>query len=254
MATWLQLREELDHWHQAGLQATFWWRDDDAVDDTPRLDILLRHAGPVPLALAVIPEQATGRLAKRLSSCNSVVVLQHGWRHVNHAPSGYNEYPASRDVGEVSQELANGRRVLTALFGPQMIPVFAPPWHGFDSCFLPLLRRNGIIGISRKGPRPAAFAAQGLFAANAHIVPIKWTDPPSFEGDDLYLNQVIDHLRGRRGKLYDAAEPTGLLTHHLAQNAESFEFISRFVEIVSEHPSATWVDARNVFAPHTASD
>jgi hypothetical protein len=252
MASWLELREELDHWGQAGLQATFWWRDDDAVDDTPQLDLLLRHAGPVPLALAVIPKLATGRLARKLSKHDSVVVLQHGWRHVNHAPSGYNEYPASRTLEEVSQELASGRRLLTALFGRQTIPVFSPPWHGFDSCFLPLLRPNGITGLSRKGPRPAAFAAEGLFVTNAHIAPIKWTDPPSFEGDDLYLDQVIDHLRGRRDGLYDAAEPTGLLTHHLAQNVESFAFISQFIEIVSKHPSATWVDARNVFARHAA--
>jgi hypothetical protein len=254
MASWLELSDELDRWYQAGLQATFWWRDDDAADDTPQLDTLLRHAGAVPLALAVIPELATRRLAEKLSNYDFVVVLQHGWRHVNHASSGYNEYPASRAVEEVSQELANGRLVLTALFGLQTIPVFCPPWHGFDSCFLPLLRRNGIIGISRKGPRSAAFAAEGLFVVNVHIAPIKWTDPPSFEGDALYLGQVIDHLSGRRCGLYDAAEPTGLLTHHLAQNDESFAFVSRFVEIVSEHPSATWVDARNVFALHAASD
>jgi hypothetical protein len=90
--------------------------------------------------------------------------------------------------------------------------------------------------------------------ANAHVAPIKWTDPPSFEGDALYLDQIIDHLSGRRRGLYDAAEPTGLLAHHLAQNDESFAFISRFVEIVSEHPSVTWVDARSVFALHAASD
>ena len=253
MASWPELRDELDHWHAAGVTATFWWRDDDAVDSTPQLDVLLKHAGAIPLALAVIPRLATRSLAARLAKQASVVVLQHGWRHVNHAPSGFNEYPSNRPRADVSLELAEGRRILTGLFGPRAIPVFVPPWHGFDSCFLPLLRPNGLKAISRKGPRPALFEADGVFQANAHMAPIKWnTTPPSFGDDDLYLDQIVDHVRGRRLGRYDATEATGLLTHHLVQDDRSYAFITRFVAIVSGHPAAVWVNAKNIFS-HSAA-
>ncbi len=55
MGDWLQLTDELDRRQDAGSTATFWWRDDDAVEWTPQLDVPLRHAGTIPLALAVTP-------------------------------------------------------------------------------------------------------------------------------------------------------------------------------------------------------
>ena len=250
MVKWRELSDELDRWQTD--PATFWWRDDDAVDATPELDLLLRHAGAIPLALSVIPGLATRGLAEKLARQSSVAVLQHGWLHTNHASGGYNEYPASRAIDEVSHELAVGKRILTALFGPQAIPVFAPPWHGFDARFLPLLRRNGLIAISRKGPRTGVFAAEKLLQVNAHVSPIKWTTPPSFGEDDFYIEQIVEHLRGRRLGRYDAEEPTGLLTHHRAQDDKSYAFIARLVESLAAHPAAVWMDARTIFTPHAA--
>lgn len=246
---WHRLVEELDRWGEAGTVATFWWRDDDAVEATPQLERLLDCAGPLPVALAVVPGGAAVGLADLLRSQASVTVLQHGWRHANHAPDGFNEYPAGRSHAEVSAELAEGRTRLDRLFGTQAIPVFAPPWHGFDDGFLPVLRGNGLRAISRKGKRPATMAAPGVFQANAHVSPIKWTDPPSFDNEDRYLDQFVDHLRGRRLGECDREEATGLLTHHLVQDRRSFAFIARFVDLVSGHPSAAWLSARTVFAP-----
>jgi hypothetical protein len=246
---WHRLVEELDRWGEAGTVATFWWRDDDAVEATPQLETLLDCAGSLPVSLAVVPRRATVGLANRLRSQASVTVLQHGWRHDSHAPDGFDEYPAGRSYAEVSAELAEGRARLDWLFGAQAIPVFVPPWHGFDDCFLSLLVGNGLSAISRKGPRPTNTAAPGVFQANAHVSPIRWTDPPSFEDDHRYLDQVVDHLRGRRLGHCDGEEATGLLTHHLVQDRRSFAFIGQFVELVSRHPSAAWLSARTVFAP-----
>jgi hypothetical protein len=246
---WQQLIEELDSWRRAGATATFWWRDDDAIQPSVQLDFLLACAGSIPLAMAVIPALATKRLGERLRQHASVTVLQHGWRHDSHLQGGKNEYPPSRAEEDVSRELSEGRGLLGALFGEQAIPVFVPPFHGFDDCFLPLLRRNGLIAISRKGPRSSAFAADGLLQTNAHVAPIRWSIPPSFEDDDVYLETAIDHLRGRRLGFHDPLEPTGLLTHHRDQNARSCDFIAQFVEIVSTHPAATWLSAREIFGP-----
>lgn len=249
MSVWIQLTQELDHWGESGAVATFWWRDDDAVEPTSQLEALFRFAGPVPLALAVIPGLATIELADRLREQASVVVLHHGWRHANHAPDGNSEYPASRPEEQVGHELDRGRERLAHLFGAQALPVFVPPWHGFDPRFLPVLRQSGFTAISQKGPRASPLATRGVFQVNAHMSPIKWTDPPSFGEEDAFLSQVIDHLHGRRLGFYDRAEPTGLLTHHLVQDARSYAFIARFVELVSHHPAATWLGGREVFAP-----
>jgi hypothetical protein len=246
---WDRLVEELDRWGEAGTAATFWWRDDDAVEATPQLERLLDCAGSLPVALAVVPGRATVGLADRLRVQASVTVLQHGWRHVSHAPDGFDEYPAGRARADVSAELAEGRARLDGLFGAQAIPVFVPSWHGFDDCFLPVLRENGLRAISRKGKRSSNLAAPGVFQANAHVSPIRWTDPPSFEDDDRYLDQFVDHLRGRRLGGLLREEATGLLTHHLVQDRRSFAFIGQFVELVSRHPSAAWLSARTVFAP-----
>jgi len=243
---WDRLARELDLWGAARAVASFWWRDDDAVQPTPQLDELLGRAGRVPLALSVIPAKATEALAGRLRGEATVCVLQHGWRHESHVERRVDEYPAHRPAAEVAAELSAGRRRLGSLFGEQSIPVFVPPAHAFHTGFLPLLRRSGLAAISRKGARPSRLAAEGLVQANVHVAPIRWGDPASFD-DDRYLGQFIDHLRRRRRGRCDAEEPTGLLTHHLDQRSQSFEFISRLAALVSDHPSACWVDPRGVF-------
>ncbi|MHA1570570.1 MAG: hypothetical protein ACTSWM_02015, partial [Alphaproteobacteria bacterium] len=90
---WQDLRVELDHWAALGRTVTLWWRDDDAAVPTPELTRLLalqaRHN--VPLALAVIPHDATDELARQLDRQATLThppaVLQHGYAHQNHAPA-----------------------------------------------------------------------------------------------------------------------------------------------------------------------
>ncbi len=87
---WQPLLDELDRWSEAGNVATFWWRDDDAIEPTFALDRMLALVNrfQVPLGLAVIPATATPQLADRLRNEKLVEVLQHGYRHKNHANPG----------------------------------------------------------------------------------------------------------------------------------------------------------------------
>ena len=107
---WDALRDELRRWGDAGLCATFWWRDDDAQDHTPALDRLLRLASALEVvpALAVIPAGATPALAETLKAAAHVDVLQHGYAHRNHAPSAHKkaELGAHRPLTAVTQELS----------------------------------------------------------------------------------------------------------------------------------------------------
>ena len=120
-AGWGDLIDELDRWAALARVARFWWRDDDAIRPTPQLDRLLVLADGIPIGLAVIPAAAEASLAERLSGLAWVGVLQHGWRHTNHARHGKkSEYPPTRNSAEVAVELADGRARLAALFAARL--------------------------------------------------------------------------------------------------------------------------------------
>jgi hypothetical protein len=132
--------------------------------------------------------------------------------------------------------------------------VFVPPFHGFDDRFLPLLPRNRIPFISRKGPRSSRFAAKSLRQVNTHVSPIRWTAPSTFGDDAQYLSEIVDHLSGRRTGRYDPSEPTGLLTHHLWQHEAADKFVSRLISVTSQHPAVKWLHGSEVFFSDQGSD
>ena len=236
---------ELDNW-SANDPATFWWRDDDAVRPTDALDRLLEVSSGRPFALATGPFEATAALAARLRSLDHVTIFQHGWKHENHAVDGQNsEYPAGRSSSEVARELADGHGRLSALFGSQFIPVFTPPWHGFDASHLPLLEIAGLHALSLKGrrPRPANGAVP---QNNVHCVPILWDNPPSFGDPARHVRQLVEHLQQRRTG-DDRQEATGILTHHLVQTAESLEFVRDVLDAIAAHPNARLVHPVELF-------
>lgn len=248
---WSDLEEELDCWRAAGRSATLWWRDDDAVAPSPALDRLLRLAGTVPLALAVIPALVEAGLADWLTAqAPAVSILQHGWRHANHAGEHgkKSEFPPGRPAAAVAAELAAGRERLAALFGARALPVLAPPWNRFDEAFLPLLSENGLLGLSCLGPRPAGRAAPGIALANVQLDLIAWRVDRGFLGTGAALAALIGHLRERRLGRADPAEPTGILTHHLVQDGAAEAFLRQLVMLTGAHPAVRWLDAVAVFS------
>src|SRR5262249_5154895 len=224
-AKWSDLIEELDRWKQKRRIATLWWRDDDAAGPSARLDRLLAISGDIPVALSVIPAAADARLADCLLQPSRprqgarLFVLQHGWRHQNHAIGGKkSEFPAARSCGAAASDLAAGRTRLMALFEARALPVLAPPWNRFDCSFLSLLADCGIEGISSVGPRRSVRPAPGVIAGNVHVDLVAWARNREFIGEGAALRGLVGHLRARRTQEVDAREPTGILTHHLVQD------------------------------------
>jgi hypothetical protein len=251
-AQWSDLAHELDRWAQEGRIATLWWRDDDAAAPSRRLDELLALAGKVSVALAVIPGLAGEALAARLGrpGGSPARVLQHGWRHVDHASGGKkSEFPPSRSPEEIVGDLAKGRARLSALFGASTLAVLAPPWNRFHDAFLPLLAAGGIRAISRVNPRPTAWPAPGVFAANVHVDLVAWRGDRGFVGEAAALAGLAWHLRSRRCGGADRDEPTGILTHHLVQDEATGAFLVRLLGLTLDHPAARWLNAGEVFAP-----
>jgi hypothetical protein len=249
-ADWSDLSEELDRWGEAGRVATLWWRDDDATAPNGRLGRLLAIAGDVPVALAVIPAMAEPELALWLAQqMPRADILQHGWCHANHSlDCKKSEFPAARPPAAAQAELAAGRARLKALFGDRALAVLVPPWNRLDARFLPLLAGCGIAALSRSGPRPASGAAPGVIEANIHVDLVAWREGRGFIGMAAALGGIAAHLRARRLGIVDAAEPTGILTHHAIEASGVETFLHALLVHIGAHDAARWLAAREVFA------
>jgi hypothetical protein len=241
---WQEFGAELDEWARAGLTARFWWRDDDATRPGPLLDRLLEAAGPTPVALAVIPAIAEESLAARLTAHNrgagEVLVLQHGYAHVNHAPGGAKkaEFGDHRPQDTMLEELVLGRQRLEALFGEVFEPILTPPWNRAGDEVIRSLAQAGLQGLSRFGPRGPG---EGDRVVNTHIDIIDWRGGRGFVGEQQALRAAGAHLAARRTGATDQGEPTGLLTHHRDHDEACWRFIARFNAVVEAHPASLWV-------------
>jgi hypothetical protein len=253
-ARWCDLVNELDGWREAGQIATLWWRDDDAAMADVRLERLVSIAADVPISLAVIPAAADPELAEYLAHRSRskrpapIGVLQHGWRHMNHAGDGRkSEFPPGRSPDAVVSDLAAGQARLKGLFGVSALPVLAPPWNRLDPSFLFLLAACGLTGISRVKPRRAACPVPGIREVNVHVDLVSWAGDRGFIGEAAALEGIVEHLRARRLGQLDASEPTGILTHHLVQDERTETFLRRFIAVTCKHPAARWLDAASIF-------
>jgi len=247
---WTALAAELDLWAEARQAATFWWRDDDAVAPGAALDRLLGLAADhrVPLCLAVVPGRLDLGLADRLAGEAGVEVLQHGWRHANHAPAAEKKCELGRDrpAAVVLDELAQGRTRLAEAFGRRFRPVLVPPWNRIADTVTAGLAAAGYRGLSLYGARPAPEVA-GLGLVNTHVDPVDWRGGGGFVGEARALAMVVDHLRGRRTGRMDRAEATGLLTHHLVHGQVLWRFLDRLLTVLVAHPAIHVEGARRVF-------
>jgi len=252
MTDWAALERELDRWHAQGQAATLWLRDDDACHDTPPLHRLLTiaQAHAVPVAIAAIPAALDATLAVALSRFGEATVVQHGYAHRNHASVGERsaELGDGRDVDVRLDELRRGCATLRSEFGERFLPVLVPPWNRAGDALLPSLAPAGFGGLSRFGPRPAIDAAPGLRQVNTHVDPIAWRRDRAFIGADAALERLVAHLGARRERTCDTAEPSGLLTHHLAFDDAAWDFVDALLARTCRHPAAAWLDVGHAFA------
>ena len=243
-AGWSDFADELDRWGEAGRIARFWWRDDDAVATTTQLEALLRLAGDVPLALAVIPALAEQSLETALQTRPNVATLQHGWRHANRDPVGKkSEFPATRNPVEVAAELRAGADRLCTLFEERFVPILAPPWNRFAPEFLPLLAPAGIVALSTMAPTPTARDESGVARIDVHLDPVEWKSDRGFVGTERALRLLLFHLRAQRLRGTEPAPAIGILTHHLVMDGATLAFLDQLIAMLAAHSAARWVAA-----------
>lgn len=222
---WQALADELDLWPEP---AEFWWRDDDAVAWSPALERLVEALDGVPFALAVIPTEAAADLPG--------TILQHGWRHGNHAGPAEKkaEFGPHRPQETMLTELEAGRERLEALYGGRFLAVLAPPWNRIDPALAARLPAAGWRGLSVFRPR------RSPFETNAHVDPVAWRTHRGFRGEAEALGDIAAHLRARRTGTVDRSEPTGILSHHLVADEAGFAFFRELARFVAAHPRAGW--------------
>jgi hypothetical protein len=250
MANWDDITRELDAWHQGGISATFWWRDDDAARVSPALERLLAlsEAAEAPVSLAVIPCDADDGLRDRLARQPLASVLQHGWRHANHAPDGrQEEFGPHRPLPVMLHELASGWRRIAGF--ARCFPVFVAPWNRMDPHVLGYLSAAGLRAVSTLGPRETAELSAGIRRTNVHVDIVDWQGTRGFVGLERALDQVVTHLRQRRTGGADADEPTGLMTHHGFHDEGCWGFVAEFLRRSRAHPAARWLPAEDAFWP-----
>ena len=250
MTSWQALADEDARWGDAGRSAELWWRDDDASDVSASLDRLValaRETG-TPLALAVVPAQATAALADGLADQPLVDVLQHGYAHANHAlaPEKNIELGTQRPAMMTLGELATGWMALERLFGPRALPVMVPPWNRIAPLLVPTLPEIGYRGLSTFGPRARVHPVRGLLQVNTHVDLIDWKHGRVFPGEEATFTALVTALeRARIG----GGEPVGVLSHHLAMDAGAWDFLRSLWEKMKTLENIRVRPARALFGP-----
>jgi hypothetical protein len=246
-AAWRQFNEELARWRDAGREAQFWWRDDDATRPAPALARLLALAGRarVPLALAVIPAEAEARAFEALDP--TVSILQHGSDHMNRALAAEKKCEFTAAHGESVARLAAAHERLSAVTHGRLLPVLAPPWNRLPPGLLPRLSEAGFRGLSRYGARAGAEPAPGVIQVNTHVDLIAWRDGRGFAGEAQVLAAAVAHLAAKREGRADAAEATGWLSHHAVHDEPAWGFLERLFETLRAAPGVRWLGAEELF-------
>lgn len=245
MASWSDLERELDGWADAGLTATLWWRDDDAAALNPDIErlVALADAHRVPLHLAVIPRDLSDELVAALENSAVVRVLQHGYAHLDHAPKGAGSWELGdhRPQSLVLDELTLGFAQLRTAFGVRFLPVLVPPWTRIHASLVARLPEVGLMALSMEGARATRFAARSVVTLNAHCDPIKWKGGARFTGTERALDEIVRHIAARRQGQADVIEPTGLCTHHLAHDDETWDFVNALITRTLGHKAVRWI-------------
>ncbi|MAA98648.1 MAG: glycosyl transferase family 28 [Stappia sp.] len=241
------LLRHLDWFAERGRSIPVWWRDDDAIEPSAPLERLIgiANAHGCEVALAVIPHDATQALAERIAAEPFVSVLQHGYRHRNYQDKARGEKAAefgrARDVDEAIGELAQGNARLKALYAEKFVPVMVPPWNRITTAITARLAEAGLSGVSTF----TQFHPRDRRHVQTHIDMIKWKKDRRFIGWPQAALRFDYQLARRRT---NPDEPLGLLSHHLAQDDASFEFLDRTLAVMKAHPGARFARIRDLLA------
>lgn len=240
-----RLEAELAAWAAAGRRPRLFWRDDDAIADTPALDRLigLAEAHGAPLLVAAIPALAEASLGRVMRHQRLVTGAVHGWAHANHAPLGEKpcELGRHRPLGTVLAELATGRARLGELCAGNLSALLVPPWNRIHAGVLAHVGEAGFAGVSAHGwleaPSPVAMV-------NAHVDIIHWSGGRVGRDTGWVLAELARNLGQARRRGHRAV---GVLSHHLAHDEAAWRALDAIFAALGPG-RADWVAADDLIA------
>jgi hypothetical protein len=257
-----EARRELDVWAARGLKASFWVRDDDAVEVSDSL-ILLREIAArheVKIGLAIIPGQAVPELAGFLdANTPHFYPMCHGWQHRNYNTARKpSEFGAERPHRSVLRDAELALASFSTTFRKAK-PIFVPPFNRITLALTRALPRIGFFGVSlmptrferkfaRLGselnvslPVPIPDMRGGGNRIDVHIDLINW-QTRSAQSYRVVAQQVARELRYRRLGYVRKDSPIGLLTHHLAHDDSVWRACDDILNFLRPHHAVHFVD------------
>ncbi len=246
---WRPLISELGEWRKLGHRPRFWLRDDDATRAHERLQALWQVCddNQVTLACAAIPDTSLESLAHWAAGRRSLVMLQHGFNHVNRAKNAdSSEFPDSRELEDAMRDVQRGQDRMRSLFKAQQLPVFVPPWGRISAKVTAELGSLGFIGVSgtllRQAPRE-----NGIAVVNTHVlIPRKTEDGWAFDAETAVSRLVTVLLAIRARGESDLREPIGINTHHATVGTPELEALVSLIRLTRD-AGADWPHPADIF-------
>ncbi len=223
-----ELRGSLEVLQAEGKEVRMFFRDDDIDEDEASLiqllDVFLAHG--VPLNLAIIPDllsDATVRqlLLRELWIPESLGLIQHGWRHINHEREGRKcEFGISRSLADKFNDIARGKTRLEEAFGPQFYPAFTPPWNRCTPDTFDLLDKLGFMVFSKDlGKKPVEGHRFQEISTTLDLY--HWKGGASLKPPDVIVSTLIKQLR--------ELDTVGILLHHKVMDDMAFTFLDQLL-------------------------
>jgi predicted deacetylase len=179
----------------------------------------------VPLSMSVVPTWLTAARWKGIERLcrkdpNLWCFYQHGWRHMNHEPTGKKyEFGPARSIAEIEHDLMRGRERLTSLMQNAFFPAFTPPWNRCSKETMVILKRSGFRALSRsRGASPVVPAGMPDFQVNVDLHTRK--EPTAAPGWKNLYGEIAAAI---------ADGFCGIMIHHQRMNDHALVFLDRLL-------------------------
>ena len=223
-----ELRGSLELIQAEGKEVQIFFRDDDIDEDEESLirllDLFLAHG--VPLNLAIIPDLLSDATVKRLHTRElwipeSLGLIQHGWRHINHEREGRKcEFGISRSLADKFTDIARGKTRLEEAFGPRFYPAFTPPWNRCTQDTFGVLDELGFVVLSKDQGKEAVHGHQ-FQEISTTLDLYRWKGGASLTPPDVTSSTLINQLW--------ELDRVGILLHHKVMDNTALTFLDQLL-------------------------
>ena len=246
MSHWQALSEEIKQWQQA---IPFWWRDDDAIENSQALQQMLALAKryQIPVHLAVIPQRLKQSLncIKHVQHKQDCYVLQHGFDHTSYAMPEQRkiELGGTQSIAQLTDNLQQGRQLLTDTFADQYLDILVPPWNRISD---ELSEKLPEIGYKQLSVLASPKLQETDFLVNVHIDIINWKTR-TFAGEEIVVEKIRQYLATARTQDLKNFKPCGVMTHHLDHDLECWQFLDKFFTFCQQHSQLQWLSGESLY-------